>query len=346
MALGGGDFVVGRERDCDLPLADGTVSRHHAVFVVADEQVTVRDLGSSNGTFVNGSRLRGEAEIAAGDRLRFGRVRLALGRGAAEATSAGRRFCPTCGTWVAAHVERCPRCGEDFSEERPLSRSEAVAMSEVMPVGEALATPPRSHQRASPLAWDELDGAPEAGDETMVAPRPVEPATATHAEVPAAEPPVEPPAAAPRPRFLPAAGFVRRLLALLADAAWIAAAGLLASAAAGGPGTRAGAAVGAGTAAAAWAAACLLGWWRWGTTPGKRLLRLWVCDLDGRPGVGFGRALARLAGSLLSAATLGWGFLRAGLAADRRALHDHLAGTYVAYDAGAPPPGTPPRRRG
>jgi uncharacterized RDD family membrane protein YckC len=343
VAVGGGDFVIGRERDCDLPLGDGTVSRHHAAVGVDGERVTVRDLGSSNGTFVNGRRLRGEAELAAGDRLRFGRVRLVLGRGAAEAATAGRRFCPSCGSWVAPQVERCPRCDEDFSVERPLSRSEAIAMSEVMPVGEALATPPRTHRRPSPLAWEDAEAppAPEIGDETMVSPRPVDAETASGlapvADEEALEEAEAEAAAAARPLFLPAAGFPRRLAALLADAAWLALVALVASFAAGGPAERGGLIAGGLAAIVVWWTVCLVGWSRWGTTPGKWLLRLYVCDLDGRPGVSPGRALLRLGGAVLSLATLGWGFLRAGLAADHRALHDRLAGTYVAYVSPAAP---------
>jgi uncharacterized RDD family membrane protein YckC len=334
VALAGGDFVIGRERDCDLPLGDGTVSRHHAAVGVEGGRVTVRDLGSSNGTFVNGRRLRAEAELAAGDRLRLGRVRLVLGRGAAEAATAGRRFCPSCGSWVEPHVERCPRCGEDFSVERPLSRSEAIAMSEVMPVGEALATPPRSHRRPSPLGWEDAEAppAPEIGDDTMVSPRPVDSETVSGLDAVADEAALgEQAAAAERPRFLPAAGFPRRLAALIADAAWLALVALVAAFAAGGPAQRSGLIAGGLAAVAAWWMVCLVGWARWGTTPGKRLLRLYVCDLDGRPGLSPGRALLRLGGALLSVATLGWGFLRAGLAADHRALHDLLAGSYVAY---------------
>jgi len=369
VSLPDGDFVIGRGDDCDLPLADGTVSRHHAVLSSAGDRVTLRDQGSSNGTFVNGRRVRGEVELAAGDRLRLGRVRLSLQRGAAEAATGGRRFCPSCGAWVGAEDARCPRCGEDFSRDRPLSRSEAVAMSEVMAVGEALATPARSTRRASPLAWEEPEGASsaDAGDETAVSPRPVDAAPAagtfgldgtslasaageavSYEPAPYREAPYQPAAYEPavRPLFLPAAGFLRRLAALLLDAAWIGALGLLAASAAGGVERTAGAVTGAATAVAAWWLVCLVGWSRWGTTPGKRLLHLYVCDLDGSPGVSPGRALQRLAASLLTVATLGLGYLRAGLAADHRALHDHLAATYVAYQPARqpPPPAAAPRR--
>jgi hypothetical protein len=67
--------VVGRSQDCDFRVADGSVSRHHLEVVVSDECVLLRDLGSGNGTRVNGQRidervLRDQDEIAIG-RTRF-----------------------------------------------------------------------------------------------------------------------------------------------------------------------------------------------------------------------------------------------------------------------------------
>ncbi len=47
-------IIVGREPDCNIVVADRQVSRHHACFRVTPEGVTVEDLGSKNGTHVNG----------------------------------------------------------------------------------------------------------------------------------------------------------------------------------------------------------------------------------------------------------------------------------------------------
>jgi uncharacterized RDD family membrane protein YckC len=134
------------------------------------------------------------------------------------------------------------------------------------------------------------------------------------------------------PLFLPAAPFLPRLAAAAVDLAWLAGLGAGAAwvAAAAGSGQLAAAVAGGGVFAVAWAAVSLLGWSRSGTTPGMRLFHLYVCDLDGRPGIGARQAGRRLLACLLSLLTCGLGFLRAGQAADRRALHDHLAATYVA----------------
>jgi adenylate cyclase len=66
-------IVVGRAVTTDLPVYDPTVSRRHAELVHAGDGLTVRDLGSSNGTFVNGSRIS-ESHAADGDVVTFGKV--------------------------------------------------------------------------------------------------------------------------------------------------------------------------------------------------------------------------------------------------------------------------------
>lgn len=65
-------FLIGREQDCHLRPNSDSVSRHHCVITVDDFTVHVRDLGSSNGTFLNNIRLVGLREAKNGDRLRIG----------------------------------------------------------------------------------------------------------------------------------------------------------------------------------------------------------------------------------------------------------------------------------
>jgi hypothetical protein len=70
-------ITLGRSSSCQLVFADDTVSRRHAALVVRDGAWHVVDLGSSNGTFVNGRRVV-EAEVRAGDELYLGAARLTL----------------------------------------------------------------------------------------------------------------------------------------------------------------------------------------------------------------------------------------------------------------------------
>src|SRR6476620_8134186 len=56
-----GRYVMGRSSDCDIQLATGhdmlSVSRHHCLLIFSPPNLVVRDLGSSNGTFVNGEKV-------------------------------------------------------------------------------------------------------------------------------------------------------------------------------------------------------------------------------------------------------------------------------------------------
>ena len=72
-----GTMTIGREMSCDIPLVnDQTISRNHAeVLCSPDGSYTVTDKGSSNGTFVNSTRVTGSAQLAAGDTLVVGAQR-------------------------------------------------------------------------------------------------------------------------------------------------------------------------------------------------------------------------------------------------------------------------------
>jgi hypothetical protein len=67
--------LLGRGTDCDLRLVDGGVSRHHAELRVEDNQVVLVDLGSTNGTFVNGQPVRRVA-LTNGTNVTLGRTTL------------------------------------------------------------------------------------------------------------------------------------------------------------------------------------------------------------------------------------------------------------------------------
>ena len=69
--IGGKAVVIGRSKDCDVPLADGNVSRRHAELGRSEEGFVLRDLDSTNGTMVNGRRIR-SATIGAGDEITIG----------------------------------------------------------------------------------------------------------------------------------------------------------------------------------------------------------------------------------------------------------------------------------
>ena len=77
VALGDGRHVLGRAKDCAIPVDDITLSRRHAAFVVRGGVVTVTDLNSLNGTFVDDEPVDSATEVDIGQTVTFGnRVRV------------------------------------------------------------------------------------------------------------------------------------------------------------------------------------------------------------------------------------------------------------------------------
>ena len=65
---------IGRAVDNDVRLTSGLVSRHHCRIESGPDGVWVVDLGSANGTFVNGQRVSGPTVLSPGDAVQFGAV--------------------------------------------------------------------------------------------------------------------------------------------------------------------------------------------------------------------------------------------------------------------------------
>lgn len=74
------DFVdnkltVGRLSDNEVQLEEGSVSSRHAEIVLQGDGAVLRDLNSTNGTFLNSEQVTGEVNIKRGDEIHFGNVR-------------------------------------------------------------------------------------------------------------------------------------------------------------------------------------------------------------------------------------------------------------------------------
>jgi len=80
-------LVIGRAADCDLQLADSRVSRQHSRIFHADGVLCVEDLGSRNGTRVNGEVIAAPRPLAHGDLLEIADSRLRVLRSGGESTS-------------------------------------------------------------------------------------------------------------------------------------------------------------------------------------------------------------------------------------------------------------------
>jgi hypothetical protein len=88
-----GQYLIGRSEDVDLRLDDISVSRRHALISFVDGGWILTDLGSRNGTWINGWRLPGPAPVGAGDLLDVGSCRfLLVDRSAARLSEATTVF--------------------------------------------------------------------------------------------------------------------------------------------------------------------------------------------------------------------------------------------------------------
>jgi hypothetical protein len=76
LAVAPGGFVIGRSRGCDLVLDDPGVSRRHVEIRLADDGWIIRDLGSTNGIFLNRSHIDSAAVLRSGDRIELGETEM------------------------------------------------------------------------------------------------------------------------------------------------------------------------------------------------------------------------------------------------------------------------------
>lgn len=74
--LNDGETVVGRNPDCTIPLEFNGVSRKHFKVVMNAGVCTLQDLGSSNGTYLNNSKIEGAVELSKGDTVKLGAIAL------------------------------------------------------------------------------------------------------------------------------------------------------------------------------------------------------------------------------------------------------------------------------
>jgi len=73
-----GRFVIGRSTECQLSLDDPLVSRKHALLLVTDNYVEVKDLGSRNGVLVNGAKIDAPTRLQDGDKIAVGSQEMTL----------------------------------------------------------------------------------------------------------------------------------------------------------------------------------------------------------------------------------------------------------------------------
>lgn len=68
-------YYIGRAEDCQLRANTDSVSRHHCALMIEEPDVLIRDMGSTNGTYVNGERINGSHALNNGDILAVGALK-------------------------------------------------------------------------------------------------------------------------------------------------------------------------------------------------------------------------------------------------------------------------------
>src|SRR3954454_9120941 len=80
LKLTDGVNTVGRHDDCDLRIKSSQVSRKHCELFEKKGMLLVKDLGSANGTFVNGKKVQGQQVLEPGDELTVGGITLRVAK--------------------------------------------------------------------------------------------------------------------------------------------------------------------------------------------------------------------------------------------------------------------------
>src|ERR1035441_4860976 len=84
--------TIGRVDDNTFPIPEGSVSSHHCEILLRGGDIVIRDLNSTNGTFINGHQVTGEAALKPGQILRLGQIEMRLEDGGAKPQGAGKKL--------------------------------------------------------------------------------------------------------------------------------------------------------------------------------------------------------------------------------------------------------------
>jgi hypothetical protein len=115
-ALSVGVTLIGRDASCRIAIFDALISRRHARIQCDGDQAVIEDLGSRNGTRVNGVLISGPHTLREGDRIGIGSHELTVTvedrtSGDWEADTGLLSLCKQCRCGYPAEEQACPRCG-------------------------------------------------------------------------------------------------------------------------------------------------------------------------------------------------------------------------------------------
>jgi hypothetical protein len=208
-----GEATLGRSRSASISLQDPSISRVHIRISARNGRVTIEDLGSANGTYVNGLRVDGAVDIGDGARLMLGESEVILRVAKAPSPAATRRIdpkeflCVRCGRPYPEGTTFCPTCTAEASRTPPPRAPQPPGRPARAEASASAATAPATARPAPPQA------APKPAAPKPAAPKPPQSAAAQPA-APKSGPPARPARPAPPPRPAappPAKGLLSRL---------------------------------------------------------------------------------------------------------------------------------------
>lgn len=85
--VGPGEYVIGRDAGCNIVADSELVSPRHAVLTMDRQEVVIRDLDSTNGTYIDDTRIYGSTRIWPNQKIRIGIINIALRRIKSPATT-------------------------------------------------------------------------------------------------------------------------------------------------------------------------------------------------------------------------------------------------------------------
>jgi hypothetical protein len=117
-----GEVLIGRSPDCQITIEDPLISRQHAKIIVSQDVATYVDLGSRNGSRINGRAISGATPLRDSDRIRLGAQELVFFQVGSETRpprqTGAMLFCRKCATPFPEGARVCPHCGEPPGEAR------------------------------------------------------------------------------------------------------------------------------------------------------------------------------------------------------------------------------------
>ena len=161
LKLGDGVTTAGRHDDCQLRIKSSEVSRRHCQFFEKNGMLLVKDMGSSNGTMLNGKKLEGQRVLEPGDELTIGPVKFRVERlgQPSPAKSDGAKAAPRPGDTAVPAPKVTPGAASDEFEidfddiPEPASEEKTVAVKP-KPTPEVKSAPAKPNP-AEPAPADE-----------------------------------------------------------------------------------------------------------------------------------------------------------------------------------------------